>query len=70
MTNDLMACLACRALYQTERDALVAACASVGIEHGYTAAEALRIYLACYHRDGHREPEPTAGVGRPEPEPQ
>lgn len=54
-TRDLMACLPCREFYSANRESLVPACSSVGIEHGVSQGEALRIYLGLYHRDGHRE---------------
>lgn len=34
--------------------ALVHACASVGIEHGRTTGEEIGLYLAAFHRNGHR----------------
>jgi hypothetical protein len=54
---DLITCPECRAFYQDNRDHLVAACASVGIEHGESSGAMLTLYLEGYHRDGHREPE-------------
>jgi len=53
---DILACPACRAYCVTNQDALVAACASVGIEEGKTTGAMLRLYMEGYHNDGHREP--------------
>lgn len=51
--GDPIACADCRAFYTSNRDTLTAACASVGIEHGITQGEALRMYLDGYHDAGH-----------------
>lgn len=53
--SDAIACAACRAFYTDNHDPLLAACATVGIEHGLTTGRALRLYLAGYHDAGHRE---------------
>lgn len=41
---------------------LTEACASVAIEHGVSAGEMQRRYLATFHRNGHRDE--TGGRGR------
>lgn len=58
---DPLACPDCRAYYVANRDVLVSACATVGVEHGVHQGVALRVYLTGYHRLGHVEPEPRAG---------
>lgn len=61
--TDVVSCPKCRAYYLSKHDALVGACASVGIEEGRSTGEMLRLYMEGYHRDGHREPEPTGANG-------
>jgi hypothetical protein len=58
---DLTDCPDCQA-HATGNLSLSAACASVGIEHGASAGEMMRRYLAVFHRRGHRDE--TGGRGR------
>lgn len=53
--SDPIACHECRAYYLADRDTLVAACASVGIEYGKSTGWMLRDYLTAYHDAGHDE---------------
>jgi hypothetical protein len=52
--RDLLDCPHCMQHY-TDSPHLVAACASVGIQRGLSAAQMLVDYLAEYHRRGHPE---------------
>lgn len=54
---DITACPDCRAFYVNDHDALISACASVGIEEGKSTGAMLRLYMEGYHNDGHREPD-------------
>jgi len=54
---DITACSECRAFYVSNRDALMYACASVGIVEGKSTGAMLRLYMEGYHNDGHREPD-------------
>lgn len=49
--NDCPLC----SIYLAEQPHLIAACASVGIEHGKSTDEMLVNYMALYHQKGHRE---------------
>jgi len=55
MAADPVSCPECRAYWQANRDALVGACASVGIEHGLSQGQALTVYLSGFHQAGHKE---------------
>ena len=59
MATDFTACPRCRAYYEANHDALISACATVGIEHNQGKGAMLLMYMEGYHNDGHREPEPT-----------
>lgn len=48
-------CHACQLHYLHNREALNAACATVGIEHGASEAQMLRVWLDGYHANGHPE---------------
>lgn len=52
-------CHACQLHFHRNREPLMAACATVGIEHGIDQYQALRAWLDGYHGRGHREPEPA-----------
>ena len=52
--GDILNCRECEAHYMENPEGLIAACASVGIEHDKSISEMLRTYLGGYHRDGHR----------------
>lgn len=58
-------CHACQLHFHRNRDPLMAACATVGIEHGVDRHSVLRSWLDGYHADGHVEPEPTRVVAVP-----
>lgn len=51
--NDPIACLSCREFYLKERETLVAACATVGIEYGKSTGWMLRDYLTGFHQADH-----------------
>lgn len=52
--GDILNCRECEAEYMRCPETLIAACASVGIEHGKSTTQMLREYLAAHHLGGHR----------------
>lgn len=53
-THPAATCDICYQHYLEYHWQLRAACASVGIEHNMSTAQALRTYFVTYHEEGHR----------------